>query len=41
LDSGAVVSDGPPKLVLGDLADLADEDPHPVGEPSRGLGLLS
>ena len=41
LDSGAVVSDGPPKLVLDDLAAFADEDPHPVVEPVRGLGLLS
>jgi zinc transport system ATP-binding protein len=39
LDAGAVVRDGPPRP--GDLAGLADEDPHPARPPAPGMRLLS
>jgi len=38
LEAGAIVSDGPPEHTPAEVLGHGDEDPHPVSEPTRGVG---
>jgi zinc transport system ATP-binding protein len=38
LEAGEIVSDGPPEPMPAEALGHGDEDPHPVSEPTRGVG---